>query len=131
VAILIVVVLFAVPRFIGTDTPSYVAEIAGENGGLIVQVQFDPVAANLDFHRTAGTVKDGRAQELWLIADGATAPVPLGVLPITQKGVVHVPEALRAKMIGGTLAISDEPLGGSPTGAPTGVVLAYGVVVSF
>ena len=31
-------------------------------------------------------------------------------------------------MIGGTLAISEEPLGGSPTGAPTGPVLATGEI---
>ena len=36
--------------------------------------------------------------------------------------------ALRAALEGAVLAISDEPTGGSPTGAPTGDVLALGEI---
>jgi anti-sigma-K factor RskA len=56
--------------------------------------------------------------------------VSLGVLPASALAVVSVPEALRTATIGGTLAISDEPVGGSPTGAPSGAVLAVGSVIS-
>jgi anti-sigma-K factor RskA len=46
------------------------------------------------------------------------------VLP--DAGLVTLPlsDAMGARLAGGTLAISDEPDGGSPTGAPTGAVLA-------
>jgi anti-sigma-K factor RskA len=39
-----------------------------------------------------------------------------------------LPEALRGTVAGLVLAVSDEPPGGSPTGAPTGAVLAVGQV---
>jgi anti-sigma-K factor RskA len=38
--------------------------------------------------------------------------------------VFEVPAAIAALMRGGILAVSDEPEGGSPTGAPTGDILA-------
>jgi anti-sigma-K factor RskA len=64
---------------------------------------------------------------LWLIA-GNNAPVSLGVLPDAGAVTLMVAEALAVQLAGGTLAISDEPDGGSPTGAPTGAVLATATV---
>jgi len=42
---------------------------------------------------------------------------------------IQVPAALAPLVAGGTLAITDEPLGGSPTGVATGAILAVGPVV--
>lgn len=108
--------------------PQYVAEIAGEDRALVVVAAFDPTLAELSITRTSGAAASGRSLELWLIAEGADAPVSLGVMPSTEIATLSVPEELRALMAGGTLAISDEPLGGSPTGAPTGAVLAAGQI---
>jgi anti-sigma-K factor RskA len=47
-------------------------------------------------------------------------------MPEEEEGVVMVDEALRAGMAGGLLAITDEPPGGSPTGAPSGPPIAAG-----
>ena len=59
----------------------------------------------------------GQAHELWLIV-GEAAPVSLGLLGTrTEIRLADVPE-------GAILAVSLEPEGGSPTGAPTGPVLA-------
>ena len=55
-----------------------------------------------------------------------TLPDSLGVLPQDAASRITLPEALRGKLVGSVLAISDEPEGGSPTGAPTGAVLATG-----
>jgi anti-sigma-K factor RskA len=52
----------------------------------------------------------------------------LGVLPADPTTAVILPEALRADVADLVLAVSDEPPGGSPTGAPTGAVLAVGQV---
>jgi anti-sigma-K factor RskA len=63
----------------------------------------------------------GQVHELWVIAPGA-APVSLGLLedrPLTVR--YPVPPA------GWTLAVSVEPAGGSPTGAPTGPVILSAV----
>lgn len=65
----------------------------------------------------------GRATELWAIAPDA-APVSLGVLPAAATWTVSLPPELAAQAEDLTLALSDEPEGGSPTGAPTGEVLA-------
>ncbi|MEO1309967.1 MAG: anti-sigma factor [Pseudomonadota bacterium] len=73
---------------------------------------------------------DGRETELWLIPEGE-APVSLGVFSPETDGDVPLPEDIREKVrAGAALAISLEPAGGSPTGAPTGPIIAIGGVNS-
>lgn len=73
--------------------------------------------------RVSGTAAAaGQVQELWIIAPDA-APVSLGLLEGDSLSVPY-PEA----PAGWTLAVSLEPAGGSPTGAPTGPVLAAGTI---
>ena len=88
-----------------------------------------PIAAAYD--RESGVVRiggavavpAGRSAELWAIR-GTAAPRSLGVM---AAGRVVVPTALRAQMAADTvLASSIEPAGGSPTGLPTGPVVAAG-----
>lgn len=66
-----------------------------------------------------------RTRELWVIpADGT--PRSLGTVQAgTAKRAIQ-PELVRHLVSGSTLAISIEPLGGSPTGLPTGPVIASG-----
>lgn len=70
------------------------------------------------------SVPTGRDLELWALPQGATRPVPLGVLPVTGERLA----ASRLTAPGGKLLISLEPKGGSPTGLPTGPVLYGGVI---
>ncbi|MDG1519948.1 MAG: anti-sigma factor [Yoonia sp.] len=94
----------------------------------VVQARFDPASNQLDLTRTASGPREGRALEMWLIA-GDNAPVSLGVWSKGQaNAVLDIPADLALQMAGGVLAVSDEPEGGSPTGAPTGDVLAVGQV---
>lgn len=128
-AVVAALFMFAAPQIWKTpDGPQYVADIAAEDRTLVVNAVFDPETAEIALERTAGAANTGRSLELWVITEGATAPVSLGVMPDATIASVTVPEALRTAMIGATLAISDEPLGGSPTGAPTGDVLAAGII---
>jgi len=67
-----------------------------------------------------------RSLELWMLDSGGK-PHSLGLLPLTKGGAVKdmpLPE-ISASELGAalTLAVSDEPRGGSPTGLPTGKVL--------
>lgn len=74
------------------------------------------------------TPAPGRSFELWLIA-GEAAPVSLGLLAPGEPVRLDLAETVRAALATAdplVLAISDEPAGGSPTGAPTGAVLALG-----
>ena len=110
--------------------PEFTAELAAEDQSLVVLASYAPDAGVLRIDRQTGGARPGRALELWLIADGATAPVSLGVLPEDAVTDITLPETLAGEIAGGTLAISDEPPGGSTTGAPTGDVLAVGAVTS-
>jgi anti-sigma-K factor RskA len=110
--------------------PSLTAEIAAEDRTLVYAARFDPARAVLEVARTDGAPAPGRVHELWLIAEGAPTPVSLGVLPEDGRTALVLSEAVAAAMAGGTLAVSDEPPGGSPTGQPTGAVLAVGTLAS-
>ena len=69
-----------------------------------------------------------QAHELWVIpADGK--PRSLGTMPAGRQMHMRLADAL-AQLLqqGATIAISVEPAGGSPTGAPTGPVVASGAL---
>ena len=105
--------------------PLVVAEIATEGDGLRVLAAYDPSAGGFRVERLAGLPPEGRDFEFWAIgSDGV--PVSLGLLP--ERGFAALPEALRGEASALTLAISEEPLGGSPNGAPTTVLAAAPVV---
>ena len=107
--------------------PLYLSEVAASDQSLRILAVYDAAASQLSITRTEGAALPGRALELWAIPEGG-APVSLGVMPDDLKSGLTLPAELRAGVAGLTLAISDEPIGGSPTGAPTGAVLAAGSV---
>lgn len=69
---------------------------------------------------------DDRVQELWIIPPGG-APHSLGL--IEDRKTVYVPDPLASPEA--TFAVSLEPPGGSPTGAPTGPVVYTGAIRPF
>jgi anti-sigma-K factor RskA len=71
-----------------------------------------------------------REPELWLIpADGK--PRPLGMLRADRAVTIAIPPDLAALTVSNAvLAVSLEPPGGSPTGQPTGPVIATGKLTS-
>lgn len=70
----------------------------------------------------------GRVAELWVIPEGGT-PASLGVVSNDSSHSVEVPDTLRDALVAGsTLAITLEPPGGAPQGAPTGPVVARGAL---
>lgn len=71
---------------------------------------------------------EGRVPELWLIP-GDGRPRSLGILRLGGAQRVKVPPTLLTLVAEGTtLAVSLEPVGGSPTGLPTGPVVATGTL---
>jgi anti-sigma-K factor RskA len=72
---------------------------------------------------SAAALHPGKSLELWALPEGK-APVSLGVLPdngkLDRDLTMDQREALR---LSAKVAVSLEPVGGSPTGAPTGPVL--------
>ncbi|MEQ6248682.1 anti-sigma factor [Sulfitobacter sp. HNIBRBA3233] len=111
------------PEVPGTSGTVYATQLTGDSTALQVLAVLDPDRGSIALNRLAGAPADGRDFEVWAILPDS-APVSLGVLPASQTTRVVLPDVLLARAGEITLAISDEPQGGSPTGAPTGDVLA-------
>lgn len=73
-------------------------------------------------------VGTGHSAELWLIPHGGK-PIAVGVISASAPITIKLTPVLLARL-GPTaiLAVSVEPLGGSPTGQPTGPVIAHGKI---
>ena len=104
--------------------PTVVATISAKSGEHIWELE---VLGNLD-HLVAHAARlparpAGHDYELWALPKGG-APVSLGVLPSEgASSRILTPIQKRALAISSQVAVSIEPLGGSPTGQPTGDVL--------
>lgn len=108
--------------------PRLAAHIAAEDNSLVVEARFDPESGRLQVQRTAGEVPEGQDLELWLVHLADSSTTSLGVLPREAEGVIEVSTALATQFEDNALALSLEPLGGSPTGQATGPVVAIGPI---
>jgi len=111
--------------------PVQIAELAGKDPSSRVTAALYRDGRTLEL-RAARPLIAGPAQsyELWLLPAEGGAPISLAVLGALdarfQLAASHA-QRLRA---GGKLAVSVEPAGGSPTGAPTGPVILVGELVT-
>lgn len=79
------------------------------------QLKLRPVAAT--------AAQQGKDYELWIVPEDGQ-PLSLGVIPVGGTYQVTLSEEARKLLSNSrTLAISLEPVGGSPTGQPTGPIL--------
>lgn len=100
----------------GTGQPNFVASVTAEGDSLVI------VPAAL-------LTKDPHAYELWLIPSGETRPRSLGLVQPGQPARLDIPQGLAGRLTrDAVLAVSLEPPGGSPTGQPTGPVIANGTL---
>lgn len=112
--------------------PTLVAELAAEEANVNLLAAYDRRSGLLSFTPVAAATAPGSALELWLIESPGAPPISLGVLPDSGRGgMVLAPEERRRLVDGAILAVSLEPEGGSPTGAPTGPVVASGEARNF
>ena len=108
----VVIVLAANPEVAATFKASFVASISGDGRALVLR-PLDPVP-----------LQAGRALELWAVPPSG-APRSLGLV-----GADRATTLVRTRLLADTaaFAISVEPAGGSPTGAPTGPIVSVGPV---
>ncbi|HVF82683.1 MAG TPA: anti-sigma factor [Sphingomicrobium sp.] len=114
------------PTPVEEPAPILIASLDEENLPGSVAVTFVPAAGELLVAASAIEARAGRSHELWIIPEGGS-PISLGVVATDRPAKRRVPAALVAQFrTGATVALSLEPTGGSPTGQPTGPVLATG-----
>jgi anti-sigma-K factor RskA len=102
---------------ISSGQPNFVAAVSAQGDSLLV------MPASL-------VAPDQRAYELWLIPPG-DQPHSLGLIEPGTPVRLNVPRELVARLSSeAALAVSLEPPGGSPTGQPTGPVIASGKLTS-
>ena len=115
--------------YVRTITPPVrpmVANVAGMQSSFIAAI--DPASRRLTIIPSSTVKADQHSLQLWLIAPGGK-PQSLGL--IESATPVHV--TLPAQIVvtaDATLAVSLEPPGGSPTGQPTGPVIASGKITN-
>lgn len=110
------------------DGPALVATLADADGKPLIAAAYDPASGQVRFAPVAGSgeTTTGKVPELWVI-EGQKPPRSLGVIDIAAGRSQTIPrERLAGLKPGAILAISIEPTGGSPTGTPTGPVIATG-----
>ncbi len=121
-------VVLLVARPAPSTQPLLVATLAAPNGAALLTATYDASRGAVILTPADKAKADGRTPELWVIEDG-NPPRSLGTIDIATPGSHAIPpERLQGLKAGATLAISLEPKGGSPTGAPTGPVVATGTL---
>lgn len=129
------IVLITVPRtipspIVPTQGPrAPMVAMLGDQGSMKVVASWDPAARQLILAVPGNMPGDPtHSNELWIIPAGGK-PRSLGTMPAGKQMHMRLADAL-AELLqqGATIAISVEPRGGSPTGAPTGPVVASGAL---
>lgn len=128
-AFLAVVALPYLPFYLAPSElaqPRLIASLMTPSSDVHYLALYDPAGGMVTLTHVAGARVSGRDFQLW-IARGSDAPVSLGVIPVGTSVQIALNDQSRA-LIGpeAHLAISVEPEGGSPTGQPTGAVVAVG-----
>jgi anti-sigma-K factor RskA len=112
-----------------TSAPPMLAMLGNDGQGTKVVASWDPDRQRLVLAVTGDMPSDPRhSHELWVIPAGGK-PRSLGTMGSAKQMHMQLADAL-AQLLqqGATIAISVEPAGGSPTGAPTGPVVASGAL---
>ena len=106
--------------------PMMVATLAPETGPPSLTATYDPATQLLVVAPAVLGSVQGHDHELWIVPEGGT-PHSLGIVTPAAPRRMRVPPAMdETLMASATIALSAEPSGGSPTGLPTGPIVASG-----
>ncbi|MEQ1880632.1 MAG: anti-sigma factor [Burkholderiales bacterium] len=115
------------PRFASEFTD--IAQLVGEDKNMIVTAAVSADRKLLTL-RALRPVVAGPSQsyELWLLPASGEAPISLAVLgQLDARFTLPAPHGPRI-LAGARFAVSVEPAGGSPSGAPTGPIILVGAI---
>jgi len=109
-----------------TPAERLVASLAPQQSDVHYFVVYDARTKDIGLSHVTGARAPDHDFELWVI-EGNQAPQSVGVIPAGSNVHLAVSQDIQQKIASGAVfAISLEPKGGSPTGAPTGPVVAAG-----
>ena len=113
-----------------------VAVMNDDKGQPALVVSWPPMKAMRDPYIRVKIVQEhpvmapGTTWEMWMLPGGKNAPVSMGLISTDADQTMKLRPALAHRMEGAWgVAMSVEPKGGSPTGAPTGPVIFKGKCV--
>lgn len=105
-----------------------VAALAGADGKPLLSAAYDPLRGAVVITPATQREDNDKDAELWVI-EGDQKPRSLGVIDIKGPNAHAITSRqLKGLTAGAVLAISIEPRGGSPTGQPTGPIVATGTL---
>lgn len=108
--------------------PSMLARLEQDDGNTLFAATVQAGGQSVLFVPTRTTSWQDRTAQAWVIASDGK-PHSLGLLPANAAAALAIPTELASALTEGvTLAVSLEPLNGSPTGLPTGPVIAHGKI---
>ena len=112
--------------------PTHVAILADDAKQPVLLVRADAALAEVSVEPLRrGPAPAGKAFELWLLRANNQPPLSLGLVQGTGPQLIALPRFAADSVRSATgAAISLEPQGGSPSGAPTGPVLFVGAIVT-
>ena len=125
-ASLVIVVLFASMQFRDDIAPvTQFAVVNDENANplWLIEISEEDLIVRPTDQLAQLTDKD---YQLWIVPASGAPPVSLGLLPQSGRLISPAPEALKTVPFT-ILAVSLEPLGGSPTGQPTEVLFTANI----
>jgi anti-sigma-K factor RskA len=126
-AVALVAVAYAVTLMPARQLSSpLVAELAAPGSSVNLLASYDAGSGRLRIVPVAAGRPQEKSLELWVVP-GEGSPLSLGVLQAGTDGEMLIPTEMRPRISeGATLAVTLEPFGGSPSGLPTGPVVASG-----
>ncbi|WEK32942.1 MAG: anti-sigma factor [Candidatus Pseudomonas phytovorans] len=127
-ALIAAILILSVPE--RTITTPMLARLEQNDGNVLFTATVQPESREVLFVPTRTSFWTDQSAQAWLIGkDGR--PHSLGLLPTNAAAALAIPTELAASLSdGAVLAVSLEPENGSPTGLPTGPVIAQGKISS-
>ena len=126
----LVIVVLQPSRPPSLPSTQQVATLSSAGGKTLYVATLDPARGAVTVVPIGDIETKGRSPEVWIIPPGGK-PKPVGVLAISGPERLPMSAAIKADATPTALvAVSLEPRGGSPTGSPTGPVIASGQLKS-
>jgi anti-sigma-K factor RskA len=108
----------------------YVALLQKDSASPAFILTVDAATRNFTVRRVGAVPEPGKSFELWLVSDKLQRPRSLGVIGSNDFTIRPVLSGYEPDTVNkATFAVTVEPEGGSPTGAPTGTILYTGKLI--